>query len=82
VRLDVTGDTFQRSLLEYEPESGIILARCCGLVGSFAAHGALVALWAVRALVWSVFGAGRLPLDALHRLSKFQRVDFASDIVR
>lgn len=77
--LDVTDDTIQQSLVEYGWENWIILARCRALVGGFAAHGALIALWTVGAFVWTVFGARRVLLDALHMLSKLQAIDFTSD---
>jgi hypothetical protein len=38
-------------------ESGVILARCRGIVGVIPAHCALEALWAIGAVIGSVFGA-------------------------
>jgi len=66
----------------YESETWIILARCCSLIGDFRAHGTLVTLWAVGAVIWSVLGTGGVPLTCLDRLAGFQSTNLALDLTR
>ena len=61
-----------------ELETRIILGRWRSLAGGFAAHGALVAFWTVRTIVWSVFGARRSPFVLLDRLARFQSMNRTS----
>ncbi len=63
-----------------ELETGIILARWHGLNCGFAAHCALIAFWAVGAVVGSVFGARRSSLTFLGGLAKFQSANLTSEV--
>ena len=53
-------------------EIRVILARWSRLADGVAAHGAFVTFWAVRTVVWAVFGARRSPLAFFDRLAHFQ----------
>ena len=63
-------------------EIGIILVRWRSLAGSFAAHGAFVAFWAVRTVVWAVFGTRRSLLTFFDRLADVQSLNETPDLPR